>query len=255
MHPRNQKRKLICITQFKKYRIMLLSVIQNRKTGKSTYIMKAVVFIMKLLSKYSNILGSILIGVLLSLIVAFVFLSNSESPAFPYQVNLIIFSYALYEILKPLHELGHYYTAKKYAEKQSYAVNFCMRFGEISCSNWKVYTDEECKDILLSGSALKILCCMLIAFLLFIKESFLFPIPLYTAAFEYISNMTTVLPRSEGNDISKYKNVQLLYNEEVNMKPTNMDVFIRVYYDPVLVVFMVFLFPSTHYSLQNGKNI
>lgn len=54
------------------------------------------------------------------------FLSNSESPAFPYQINLIIFSYALYEALKPLHELGHYYTAKKFAEKQSYVVKFCM---------------------------------------------------------------------------------------------------------------------------------
>lgn len=169
------------------------------------------------------------------------FLSNDESPAFPYHVRLIIFSYALYEVLKSLHELGHYYTAKKYAEKQSYAVSFCMRFGEIPCSNWKVYTDEESKDILLSGSALKILCCMLIAFLLFIQGSFLFPIPLYTAAFEYISNMTTVLPRSEENGISKFKNVQLLYNEEVNMKPTKMDVFIRVYYGPILVVLIVLL--------------
>lgn len=208
--------------------------------------MKAVVFILKLLSKYSNIFGSILIGALLFFLVVSAFLSNGESPAFPYQVSLIIFSYVLYEVLKPLHELGHYYTAKKYAEKQSYAVGFCMRFGEISCSNWKVYTDEESKDILLSGSALKILCCMLIAFLLFIQRSFLFPIPLYTAAFEYISNMTTVLPKSEGNDISKFKNVQLLYNEKVNMKPTKMDAFIRVYYGPVLVVLIVLLAVNTN---------
>lgn len=74
----------------------------------------------------------------------------------------------------------------------------------------------------------------------------MFPIPLYTAAFEYISNMTTVLPKSERNDISKFKNVQLLYNEKVNMKPTKMNVFIRVYYGPVLVVFMVLLAVNTN---------
>ena len=195
---------------------MLSSVNQNKRVGKSTYIMKAVVSILKLLSKYSNILGSILVGAFLSLTVVSVFLSNGESPAFPYQLNLIIFSYVLYEVLKPFHELGHYYTAKKYAGKQSYTVRFCMWFGEISCSNWKVYTDEECKDILLSGSALKILCCIFTAFLLFMQRSFLLPTPLYTAAYEYISNMTTILPKTEGNDISKFMNVQLLYNEEAN---------------------------------------
>lgn len=195
---------------------MLSSVIRNRRTGKSTYIMKAAIFILKLLSKYSNILGSVLTGTLLFLIVVSVFLSNSESPAFLYQINLIIFSYVLYEVLKPFHELGYYYTAKKYAGKQSYTVRFCMRFGEISCSNWKVYTDEECKDILLSGSALKILCCIFTAFLLFMQRSFLLLMPLYTAAYEYISNMTTILPKTEGNDISEFMNVQLLYNEEAN---------------------------------------
>lgn len=82
---------------------------------------------------------------------------------------------------------------------------------------------------------------MLIAFLLFIQWSFLFPIPLYTVVFEYISNMTTVLPRSEGNDISKFRNVQLLYNEKINMKPTKMDIFIRVYYGSVLAVLIVLL--------------
>lgn len=73
------------------------------------------------------------------------------------------------------------------------------------------------------------------------QGSFLFLIPLYTVVFENISNMTTVLPKSEGNDISKFRNVQLMYNEKINMKPTKMDIFIRLYYSLVLVVFMAVL--------------
>lgn len=57
---------------------------------------KDVVSILKLLLKYSNIWGSILIWSIIISYSGICFLFNSEPSAFPYQVNLIILSYALY---------------------------------------------------------------------------------------------------------------------------------------------------------------
>lgn len=198
--------------------------------------MSAIIHILKRLSKYFNKLGYLAIGAFSLHLLDSIFAFTNKSPAFFNEVVLIILCWPLYFILMPVHELGHYCVAAKYAKGKSDSIKFCLRWKEISCDKWKDYSEEECRDILISGTVLKILACIIIAVIFFASGLLLWPVPLYTAVFEYVGNMCTILPQNKENDIIKFRNIPLFHDEKINMHRTHMDTFIRKWYIICLII-------------------
>ena len=154
------------------------------------------------------------------------------------------FAYILYYILQPLHELGHYYAGKYYAKNNDCMINFCLSRNTTNCSDWTVFDISEYIPVLLSGSILKIIFCILAGYIMHLfKEHFISQICIFTIAFEIIANCTTFNKKSDFNRIcSALKLKEAPNDEDSDFSKKKTDFFIKKIYPFLLIPFFCIFF-------------
>lgn len=186
-----------------------------------------------------------LIVISVSLFSSFSVFNVLSPPSNPIPFIYGIFSSAiLYYILQPLHELGHYYTATHYAKINNYKVEFCLHRNTTNCSDWTVFDIKEYIHILLSGSMLKIIFCILTGYIMHLfNEHFISQICIFTIAFEVIANCTTFNKKSDFNRIcSALKLKEAPNDEDSDFSNKKTDFFIKRIYPFLLIPFCCIFF-------------
>lgn len=103
-----------------------------------------------------------------------------------------------YFALTPYHELGHYRAAKEIASSKNIAVEFRLKRNYISCSNWKLFKEDEQIQILKAGAARKIKFCRKCFIVAAATLNFVFAVSwLYVILYEYIQNCTPLFKTSD----------------------------------------------------------
>lgn len=150
----------------------------------------------------------------------------------------------LYYILQPLHELGHYYVAKRFAKNKNYEINFCLSRNTTNCSNWKIFNIKEYILIILSGSILKITFCVLTAYTMYcLTEYLIVQICIFTIILEITANCTFFNEKSDFNKINTaLKLKKIPDNEDSDFSKKGTDIFIKKIYPFLLIPFCYIFF-------------
>lgn len=219
---------------------------------------------------YSFVLFCIVLGPLVFSVACIVYSSLTDNPSLLieslYNFIVICASLAFYLLLSPLHEYGHYYTAKylyrikktdenKHNKPDEYLpkneeteITLWIGFSNTSCSCWKkAFTPSECILILISGSMTKIVYITILFAITLITKNYDMSLILgYALILEYISNCTSLTPSS---DYCKIINLDKFYNEKIIIHSKIIEFLIKYIYFLILIIFSVilicFLFSNT----------
>lgn len=107
----------------------------------------------------------VLAGFFILTVPAVLGLVQPTAVSLPVFFKMVLVMVALFFLFPPIHEYGHFTTAKYYARRNGYSVKLEVCYKCTKCDNWAVYSEDEISSILQAGVKAVLLSAMYFAVL------------------------------------------------------------------------------------------
>lgn len=167
----------------------------------------------------------------------------------PFLLTWLILLGPLVFILAPLHELGHYFTAKVFSKRKPQNITFYIRYRTMYCSTWKYFSDKEIKITALAGSFTVVFYCLLLTAAILLIHGYLSVSLILRAILEIYSNLRKT-EEDTSNDRTCMQDRTKLKTLDVTNKLDITSFIIRFFYPLLLIVItIVVLYFNAEYLL------